>query len=233
MKHMALVCFAALALACSAPEPAARVYLLAGQSNATGGGDGTYLGPVGGTRYRYYTENGDGSNAQDSGPEWIEVQPRDAGKWGSRFGPELGFAQETPGATVIKFTVNGSGIQRWLPDGDLFDRWMAFNADSPIAGLIWVQGTANAGTNGAEYRGHLDTLGASFPGVPIALVLLHADANRPQADLVRGAQQSFADDTGACLVNIDGWPLKEDSIHWGTATQLEAGARLAECFKRP
>lgn len=224
-----LVFFALLSAACAGPEGsgAAGVYLLAGQSNATGGGDGAGIGPVDGTSYRYRIQNSDGSALREG--EGAPVQPVGTAR-GPRFGPELGFAQETPGASVVKFTVNGTGIQRWTPGGNLHDEWLGFVGDEPIQGLLWVQGTANASSTGAEYRDRLDELAAAF-GVPIALVQLHVDADRPQADLVRAGQQSFADDAGACLVNIDDLPLKDDRIHWATATQMEAGRRLARCFQ--
>ncbi len=218
-----------LCCACSgqpAESGTAPVYLLAGQSNATGGGDGTGIDPIDGTRYRYRIHNGDGSNLREG--SGTPVQPRETAR-GPRFGPEIGFATQTPGATVLKFAVNGTGIQRWVPGGDLHAEWMAWIEDEPVSGLLWVQGTANATSTGDEYRGHLGELAAAFD-VPIALVQLHADADRPQADLVRAAQQSFADAAGACLVSIDDLSLKDDAIHWATETQLEAGRRLAACF---
>lgn len=224
----------ALLFALAATADAARlpVYVLAGQSNASGFADANAI------------------------PEDVL---RDASKILYRptqgmlttvapvrgtFGPEIALAaglSRRGSAAIVKYAIGSTDLaEDWAPStgiryANLRSRVnstlgaLIAHGDQPyLAGVFWIQGEEDAlhADFAAAYAANLDALLAAFardfPKAPIAIARINAPY-RPYRDLVREAQE---DADVAAIWNTDDLPLM-DRVHLDAAGQLELGDRFA------
>jgi hypothetical protein len=182
---MALAVFMLGSLCYGAPV---RVFVLAGQSNMSGGGamDDLPTAPFDLTQpqadigYHFLIKGPNPNMATD----WSPLRPLWPGFTGTTYGPELTFgqrlAEQFPGESVaiIKVAANGTDLQNaWAPNADPPSVYQAMidhvalamgqlqaAGDEPvISGFVWVQGSGDASNEakGTEYEANLNELIAS------------------------------------------------------------------------
>ncbi|MEM7755961.1 MAG: sialate O-acetylesterase [Planctomycetota bacterium] len=263
MRRETLSCAAALPVTLTAmvsPTQAEVIdlFLLAGQSNMTGGASinglpSAYLTPRQDVNYSWRMQTGAGTNESNGfGPlEHLKGQAV-----GSTFGPEMGFGHTLADAmpdrnfALAKFSTNGSNLDsRWGPDDDNLYPEMIDFARRQIAGLeslgytvnlegfVWVQGSGDAyefrarnyADNMTDFIAAIrDDLGVA--DLPVFMTQEHADSQRPAVDLLRDQKQLFVDsDPLAWMVNIDDAALR-DAVHFSTDATVLAGQRLAQSY---
>lgn len=250
---------AALAVLCGAAQAApVDVYLIAGQSNAVGHAPEAPPEALAkqDVPYEFWIHSGSPTlvaepmELQTLRPYWPLYQ------WSS-YGPELSLAhaleQRGRNVAVVKVAQGGVNAFAWQPGvTGLFDQlvWSAremaadltARGDEPrIAGLVWVQGEADAAQNAwtrDNYDRHLRTLFNELRGqlgpFPIVLNRLHSGldpAAFPYGDHIRQVQDELAatlPDVG--VVRVDGLPLNSDGVHFAGATQIALGRLAANWF---
>ena len=124
-----------------------RLFLLIGQSNMAGRGK------------HYQDDNAPHPNILklDANGEWVSGvepvhfdKPRVAGA-GLATSFARAYVADNPGETVglIPCAVGGTGIDRWVPGGDLFEKAVArvrrAERDGQVVGILWHQGEHDAG----------------------------------------------------------------------------------------
>lgn len=181
------------------------------------------------------------------------------------FGPEIGFAHELsrhfPHDTIklIKFAVGGTSLFAWDPQwspsrasttrnasaGPLFKKLLKtvkiqFKDDSELAGVLWMQGEADAKypTAARQYAGNLNRFITALRHelhVPNALFIM-GSVNPPvklfpAAALVQQAQRhAVSRIRNTRLVRTDDLNKRNDHLHYNTEGQLELGKRFARAY---
>ncbi len=228
-----------------------QVWLLAGQSNMLG--YGTSIGDLPSDLQQPQT------NVQaftDVGTGWIDLAPG-LGPTSVTFGPELGFGRDM--AAVLPDT-DILLIKAPFGLGTLYDDWrspntgrgpagphytnfielqqaaMALKPDAEIAGMIWMQGEADAYDNINEATAYESNL-------RLFIDSLRTDLNAPDmrfvigqitdadvwvhGDIVRQAQAAVAQTTPNCeMVVTSDLPLC-DGMHYTSFGSMELGSRFA------
>ncbi|MHC4983924.1 MAG: sialate O-acetylesterase [Planctomycetota bacterium] len=218
------------------------VFVLAGQSNMQGLGDGGKL-PV------------ELQRQQDDvllfdGKKWAPLRPP------KRFGPEVSFAREMADAMgrpvgIIKFAVGGSHlVYDWNPKfkdkNNYYARTLAMVAAAKqsrpieILGMLWMQGERDSLFPGAagKYAANLKELVASAredcgaPKMTFVLGRVNPPPKRYKfSNLVRKAQAEI-DLPLTAWVDCDDLPKHADNLHYNAAGQLELGRRFAQATLR-
>lgn len=228
------------------------IFILAGQSNMAGQGNTVELAPA----YRRAPRN-------------VEfyyngyIAPLNRFR---HFGPEIGFAHEIsrrfPGTKIklIKFAVGGTSLFAWDPNwnaskakstrnasaGPLFKKLIKTarmglkGKDSKLAGILWMQGEADAKYPVAakQYAGNLNRFVNKLRSElksPNALFLMGAinpPLNLfPSTPIVQQAQKlATRRIRNIRLVPTADLAKRNDHLHYNTNGQLELGKRFARAF---
>lgn len=243
--------------------PAARpmkLFILAGQSNMVGYGNATFLPPdLRQPIPNVYLYAAGGWSALGPYPARRPQFGIDA----YAFGPELTFgrvmADAYPGHVIglVKVARGGTSMLAWSKDFDpaqaarendrspgpmyqaLIGALDQAAAERPVevAGLIWMQGEADAlnAEAAAAYRQRLERFLADVrdhlnqPNLPVVLAL--TNANHPHTQTVRQAKRALAAaDPHVALIDTVGLTRHADQLHYDTAGQIELGRRFGQGY---
>jgi hypothetical protein len=256
---MRIVIYAAVSLLLAAALPCRcfsspiELYIVAGQSNVTGawGPPPASVAGVQDVPYRYwmYTDAGLFSDT-------IQLQPLSGIVPAATFSVELSFAQrlaQTRPVAIVKVAWIGSGAPAWLPEREnLFPHLLtqvnlaladltADGYEPTVAGLLWVQGEADATIEWAaqRYAQHIRAIFAAarhhYGDFPMLLNQLHSDnvtnPTMPFVDIVREQQREAAFAEGIRMVNGDDLPI--DRGHFSPEMSVALGERFAQAILNP
>jgi hypothetical protein len=167
MKHTILLLTALLFFAHSHAEGNAKVFILSGQSNMSGGGDvvaDIAIDAAVGDKARIWDAS-DGWGKQGNPGKWVSLNQLQAMKKelrNNRIGPEFGFAKAMselyPADEIhlIKVARGGTAIDWWLPDAtgtenghtlllaNLKNALEKIDGGYEIVGMLWMQGESDA-----------------------------------------------------------------------------------------
>jgi len=220
-----------------AAQPAGEkllVFVLAGQSNMQGSGEGAKLpAQLKAPQKDVLVFDGKG---------WQPLKP------GGRFGPEVTFGRDMAKALgrpvgIIKFAVGGTNLAyNWHPKvaKNLYAKTLALvNAAKKsrpieIAGMLWMQGERDSlfGGMAEKYAANLKELVTSArkdyeaPQMPFVLGRVNPPARYKFAGKVRKAQQEIAEPKTA-WIDCDDLPKHRDNLHYNTQGQITLGERFA------
>jgi hypothetical protein len=167
MKHVILLVTALLLFLHSHAEAKAKVFILSGQSNMSGGGhvveEGLKFDPAVGDKVQIWDACGEWGKRGIPG-KWTSLNQLQAIKKEARMdmiGPEFGFAkamsQLYPADEIhlIKVARGGTAIDWWLPDAkgkenghttlltNLKNALEKINGEYEIVGMLWMQGESD------------------------------------------------------------------------------------------
>ena len=167
MKHTIFLLASLLLLPISGAEAKAKVFILSGQSNMSGGGEvaeGFQFEAAVGDKVRIWDAS-DGWGKRGNPGQWVSLNQLQAMKTEVRvyrIGPEFGFARAIgelyPADEIhlIKVSKGGTGIDWWLPDANGKENGHAsllknlktalerINGEYEIMGMLWMQGESDA-----------------------------------------------------------------------------------------
>lgn len=169
MRNLILLLTAFILLPVSQADAKAKVFILSGQSNMSGGGE--VKGDLGldaavGDKVRIWDAS-DGWDKQGSPGKWTTLQELQAMKKelrNNKIGPEIGFAKAMTALYpadkihLIKVSKGGTPINWWLPDAqgkpngfttlqtNLKNALEKIEGESEIIGLLWMQGESDSKT---------------------------------------------------------------------------------------
>ena len=167
MKHTILLVAALLLFPLSHAEGKAKVFILSGQSNMSGGGDvvaDIAIDAAVGDKVRIWDAS-DGWGKQGNPGKWLSLNQLQAMKREMRYnkiGPEFSFAKAMselhPADEIhlIKVSKGGTPIDYWLPDANgkpnghttlltnLNNALEQIGRDNEIIGMLWMQGESDA-----------------------------------------------------------------------------------------
>ena len=225
-----------------APMP---VFVLAGQSNMDGGGVVEELpaelkGPQANTLFVRFWDT--------------QFKPLDPAKLGKSFGPEVTFGNEMAKALkrpvgMIKLSSGGTSIeQHWNPVtfdrekhvGELYKRLTGYvsgiqakQKNVKVAGMIWMQGEADAKYHSKtveQYRDKLEALidgcRKEFGAPDMPFVCGRMNASGQYEKQVREAQTTVKRKNYA-WIDCDDLEKHADKLHYNSKGQLELGRRFA------
>jgi len=232
------------------------VFIIAGQSNALGQGDNADLIPPYDTPRSDVTlwdtataswvamQGGYGRSPDEFG---LEVS------LGHQLADTLG-----GDIRIVKLAVGGSSLSnQWAPVGGALYQELKKSVDEALAslpgvvrvsGMFWVQGERDSrdsddGINPAmNYEVNLNNLISSCRRdfnnreMPFIIGKIHASLDTspgffPYVELVRTAMEKVAfNDDLVGIVDTDGFPLKDDAIHFNSEGTIDLGNGLAEEF---
>jgi len=237
-----------LAVAAPAAQPGGPmpVFILAGQSNMAGSGRVEELphelaGVQQDVRFINFWST--------------DFKPLDSAKLGKSFGPEVTFGREMALAMgrpvgLIKLAVGGTSIeQHWNPAvfdkekhvGELYQRLRKYvedvrkvHPDIRIAGMIWMQGEADARYHAKSVEQYREKLEALIDGYRQAFGIESLPfvcgrvnpPNYPYQKNVRAAQEGVTRQSYA-WIDCDDLAMHDDKLHFNTAGQIELGRRFA------
>jgi len=230
------------------------IYVLAGQSNASGCGllseltDEQKIPPQDSYIYMDGTEDVSLLN------KWTNVIAGDGGNI-SCVGPEFGFAQNMPKPCyIIKYTVGGTSMDMfWRSEnaGGCYPGYVnllntirngldSINVQGHIAGLMWLQGESDSFKFGpsSAYSDRLYAFITDFrhdvgePDLPVVVAQIHAATNLDYVVAVQNAETEIQYQ----LPNIATFSTSDLSLipgtpHFDANSQLEIGSRFAEAMK--
>jgi len=237
------------AKAAASKEEPLPVFILAGQSNMDGGGKVEEL------------------PAELKAPQqnalfvrfWgTEFKPLEPEKLGKSFGPELTFGNEMAKALkrpvgMIKLSSGGTSIeQHWNPTafdkekhvGELYKRLVDYvrgiqakQKSVKVAGMIWMQGEADALYHSKTVEQYRDKLEALIDGCRKEfgneeLFFVCGRVNPPGGKYtkqVREAQET-AKRKNYAFIDCDDLEKHEDKLHYNTKGQVELGRRFAKAM---
>ena len=167
MKHTILLLSALLLLPFSRAEAEAKVFILSGQSNMSGGGDvvaDIAIDAAVGDKVRIWDATDVWGKRANPG-KWAslnEIQALKKEGRANKIGPEFGFAKAMselyPAEEIhlIKVSKGGTAIDWWLPNANgkenghtalqanLQNALEKIEGDYEIAGMLWMQGESDA-----------------------------------------------------------------------------------------
>jgi hypothetical protein len=201
MKHTILLLTAILLCLHSQAVAKAKVFILSGQSNMSGGGE--VVADLGvdaavGDKVRMWDAS-DGWGKKGHPGKWTtlnELQEMKKELRNNRIGPEFGFAKAMSGLYpaheihLIKVAKGGTPINYWLPDEkgkanghtqlleNLKNALAKIDGEYEITGMLWMQGESDAKTQAeAEaYQKKLEQL----------IALVRKETNKPELPVVIG-----------------------------------------------
>jgi len=219
------------------------LYLLVGQSNMAGRGEVTPQDrqPVD----RVLVLNKDDQWKHQGEPIHFDKPIAGVGL-GLTFAQEMAAAD--PGVTIglIPCAVGGTPIERWMPDGDLFQnalrRARLAQASGTLRGILWHQGESESGSEkrASEYSKNLSAVIEGFrreldsPDVPVVVGKLGEFLRGPRrfARLVNQQIDTMpARLKGVAVVSATGLTPKEDNLHFDAPSLKEFGARYAAALQ--
>jgi len=169
MRHAILLLTAMLLLPCSHADAKAKVFILSGQSNMSGGGDVAadfQFDAAVGDKVQIWDAS-DGWGKQGSPGKWTSMNQLQAMKKevrNNRIGPEFAFAKAMSGLVpadeiyLIKVSRGGTAIDWWLPDAtgkenghskllaNLTNALEKIEGGYEIVGMLWMQGESDSKT---------------------------------------------------------------------------------------
>lgn len=202
MKHTILLLVALLLVPPSEAEGKAKVFILSGQSNMSGGGhvvpEGLQFDPAVGDKVRIWDAS-DVWNKRGILGRWASLSELQAIKKEMRMdviGPEFGFARAMsemyPADEIhlIKVAKGGSPIDWWLPDAkgkanghtsllaNLGNALEKIGGDHEVMGMLWMQGESDAKTqaDAEAYQKKLEQL----------IALMRKETGQPDLPFVIG-----------------------------------------------
>ncbi len=236
-----LVCYTMLfVFALRAERGNMDLYLLIGQSNMAGRGVLTASNRISTDGVYKLTKNG----------EWEQaVEPIHFDKKAAGAGLAASFARtmaDRPGAAeigLIPCAVGGSGMDKWIPGGELYTNAVARTrialADGTLKGILWHQGEHDATTAALasawkdKFASMVDAFREEFGDVPfVAGELGHYLGGYGAGDLQwRTINRSLHELEGVLplysVVRADGLTPNDDILHFDTASLRELGRRFA------
>ena len=219
-----------------------QVFILAGQSNMSGGGVSSELNP-------------DLKIVPPNATLSIHFYGSEYSDFGAgNFGPEVSFIQEITQANpaqkylFIKYAWGGTGINQWLPGTHHYQTLIdkinqalsSLNSDYDLASFLWMQGETDAFSpdDSELYAQRLNTVITSLRNElgELSLPILIGQIDPPNACCVPAVQAAESDfvsnDTQARLVLTDGLSRHwNDPIHYNTAGQIDLGHRFFASFQ--
>lgn len=231
------------------------VYIIAGQSNASGAASpplppAMYNGQD--NLYNYKQKNPNVSGFLESA-SWETVRTLYPNAYGSTYGPEITFAYEVEQRTgnkiaVIKTSQGASSLSgMWLPSLHNIYDWSVAKIQSSLsdltvagyqpklAGILWIQGEADASSLGWNtYSENLTTLFDAYrtdlgqADLPVYLNLLHGGSKHVYRDQLRSEQLDFLSEyPNAFGCDPSALPLSADLEHYMAEGQLGLGRLFA------
>lgn len=229
------------------PASPLDLYLLAGQSNASGRGELEIREPPvpsaylfgNDYRWRHLSEPSDDAEGQ------VDVISTDHNA-GYSFASSFAAAMGRPLA-IIPCASGGTGIGEWRPDtrdttlyGSLLKRVGASRPCGRLRALLWYQGERDAADfdSAHHWRERFEGLVAglrrdlSEPHLPVAFAQLTPGTPPDHSawEVVR-SQQAAVRIAGVRLVSTDALPVSPDGLHLTRAAQQELGRRFAAAVK--
>ena len=151
---------------------------------------------------------------------------------------------------LIPCADGGSEIARWQPGELLFDHAVMMTKlamrTSTVGGILWHQGEQDCSPKRFPYyrerllstlRGFRSALGDGFETLPIVIGELYRPAQIVSEDdrymtAVNEVFHSITEELGHCaVVSSEGLTLKEDGVHFNSASYRTFGVRYYEAFK--
>lgn len=230
------------------------VYIIAGQSNASGFAQTT--DPMSTFERRVLAPNDDVYYRPTTG-QVQDLQPVE-NHGAMTFGPELSFGNYIPfrsaeRVAIVKYAVGSTDLEEdWDPDtGSMYALMMnrtlstlnyleSLGHSPTIKGFNWIQGEEDARVQNyaLNYESNLEDLfnsvreDLSDPTLPIVLARINAPG-RLYRDLVRDAQVEVAESMeGISWIDTDSLPLR-DAVHYSGKGQYELGKDFAEAYGVP
>lgn len=202
MMHKLLFLAALLLFPLSRAEAKAKVFILSGQSNMSGGGhvvpEGLRFDPAVGDKVRIWDACGVWGK-RGSPEKWASLNELQAIKKEARMdtiGPEFGFAKAMSGLYpadeihLIKVAQGGTAIDWWLPDAqgkanghtqllaNLKSALEKIGGDYEIMGMLWMQGESDSKkqADAEAYQKKLEQL----------IALIRKETGKPELPVVIG-----------------------------------------------
>jgi hypothetical protein len=205
MKNTILLFTALLLLPISHVEAKAKVFILSGQSNMSGGGEvaeGFQFEAAVGDKVRIWDAS-DGWGKRGNPGQWVSLNQLQAMKTEARInriGPEFGFAKAMaelyPANEIhlIKVSKGGTPIDWWLPDANgkenghsvllanLKNALQRIDGEYEIMGMLWMQGESDSKKqeDAEAYRKKLEQL----------IALMRKETGKPELLFVIGKLSS-------------------------------------------
>ena len=171
----------------------------------------------------------------------------------TKFGPEIGFgrtlAEKLKGRKIVLVKVAEGGTNlhtQWNPktQNALYARLLAnvhdteeqitkTGAKCELAGMIWMQGEADAGKAVGAYEKNLTdfiaTVRHDLKSDKLPFVIGEVCADNPGYTAIRKAQKAVAAQVpGVGFASSDGFKTIDKNVHFDAAGQIELGKRFAE-----
>ena len=201
MKHTILLLGALLLAPLSWADAKAKVFILSGQSNMSGGGDvvtDVAIDATVGEKVRIWDATDVWGKRGNPG-KWAslnEIQTLKKEARANKIGPEFGFAKAMaelyPADEIhlIKVSKGGTGIDWWLPNANgkenghsallanLKNALQKIGGEYEIMGMLWMQGESDAKTqaDAEAYQKKLEQL----------IVLMRKETGKPELPVVIG-----------------------------------------------
>ncbi len=234
------------------------LFILAGQSNAQGWmGDAAYYPEEGKELDDSILFNWTFVDNENSGGEWISMQPQKGRFPNGHFGPEVSFARELKKAgykpAIFKYTKGATGLARdWKAPGEggIYDSMVTDlktamhelgkqGFEVELRGFIWIQGESDAGDEEAA-KNYYDNLKQLINDLRNNVlhkhelkIILGVDEQHPfvkERPVVVEAQRRLAEeDSTIAFTSMLGLP-KADGTHLTPAGLVEHGKRIFEAF---
>jgi hypothetical protein len=251
--HRLAIILAVLGSAAAHAAPM-KVFIIAGQSNAVGGGAPSTLEPALAvpqqSLYQYDLVGAQPGASED----WEQLRPLLIPQV-STFGAEVSFGQAMhrrlgEPVAIIKVAANGTALgARWAPRlNDLYP-WMMEKVNSSLAqlvdqgiqpdlgGFLWIQHEGDAGvlSLAQAYDDNLRELASTLrtdlaaPTLPFLFNEVHSQLNRSFVNELRQSQfNALAADPLMRMFNADDLTLNPDFVHFTGGMHIEVGRRFAD-----
>jgi hypothetical protein len=242
-------------------QTAHTVFLLIGQSNASGRATATADFPPDDPNdarvlYRYDTDTTSAfTDLHTSGDSFVPLAPAP----NRRFGPEIGLGRAIataalPSPVIIKFARGGTNLHTdWRPDAtkgrQSYAAWLAHlraaladleaRGDTyTLAGLFWMQGESDSDPDhAAAYAANLEAfiarvrLDLEVPELPFIIGRVGPRAATPSRDTVRAAQVAIGERTPRAAWVDTDDLARFDGVHYDAPANLTLGQRFAAAWQ--
>lgn len=220
-----------------------HLFLLIGQSNMAGFGNLAEVPMIQNERIRMFREE-----------EWQQAveplhneHPRDGIGLGMRFAECVANATPDIEIGLIPAAVSGTSINRWIPDGDLYQRALEMAISALKAGtlkaILWLQGENDSANEAAaishypkfvqmvrQFRNDLHAENVPFLAATIADFLPKHGEFAFSHLINEGYQQAHDDIAHFHLIDASGLKHCGDFVHFDSASLRTIGERFAEAY---